>query len=221
MRGRRPGELTELQARQRKETRQKLIEAANTVFARESYISSSIDDIAQRANVSRNTFYKHFNSKLEVATAILKHYSETLIDDYGRLATKSNPNIDDITSWIESIIQLWRKLRTSMTTLSTLLRQDPALIAGRYEANELLIERLGENIPAFGVAAKGQDEEARVQAHLLLIELEEMCHGVVISKWIKDEDAAIRIVAKHYHEFIAAYASKQRAPRKASGERAT
>jgi len=206
MRGRKPGELTALQARQREKTRHKIIEAANYVFARNSYIGASIDDIAQRAGISRATFYKHFSTKLDVASAILKRYTTVLVDDYAKLALDPNPGIEKITEWISGIVDIWRKLRPGMTSLSSLLRQDPELITGRYENYNVLISRLGEGIRAFAIANSGVNEEAKVRAHLLLIELEEMCYAVVISGWSADEDAAIRVVAKHFLDFIEEYA---------------
>lgn len=67
--------------RPRLASRQLLEEAAYELFLEQSFASTSIDDIAQRAGVSRNTFFNYFQSKTDVfwveidaALALLPQY---------------------------------------------------------------------------------------------------------------------------------------------------
>src|ERR1700756_3457450 len=59
--------LNEFARQQKEESRRRLIEAAERVFCRAGYIAPSVDDIAQEAGVSRQTFYRHYDSKLAIA----------------------------------------------------------------------------------------------------------------------------------------------------------
>lgn len=202
MKGRRPGTLTELQLQQKKASRDKIVAAADALFARCSYISTSIEDIAREAGISRVTFYKHFKSKLEVAIGILDHYAVHMIDDYGSLGRYRDPDTAQIAAWIKHILNLWRSQRDSMDTLASLVRQDAQIGARRTRAYTRTIARLGEGIPAFAVAASGTNEEAHIRAHLLLIELENLCYELVISEWPVSEDVAVHVLAEHFRDFI-------------------
>ncbi len=202
MKGRRPGTLTELQLQQKKASRDKIVAAADALFARCSYISTSIEDIAREAGISRVTFYKHFKSKLEVAISILDQYAVHMIDDYGSLGRYRDPDTAQIAAWIKHILTLWRSQRDSMDTLASLVRQDAQIGARRTRAYTRTIARLGEGIPAFAVAASGTNEEAHIRAHLLLIELENLCYELVISEWPVSEDVAVNVLAEHFRDFI-------------------
>ena len=202
MKGRRPGTLTELQLQQKKESRAKIVAAANALFARCSYISTSIEDIAREAGISRVTFYKHFKNKLEVAIGILDRYASHMIDDYGSLGRYRDPDTAQIAAWIKRILALWRSQRDSMDTLASLVRQDAQIGARRTRAYTRTIARLGDGIPAFAVAASGTNEEAHIRAHLLLIELENLCYELVISEWPVNEDMAVNVLAEHFRDFI-------------------
>src|SRR3954462_8690122 len=55
----------------RAQTRERLIEAAYTVFARDGLEAASIEDVAEVAGYSRGAFYSNFVSKDELVCAIL------------------------------------------------------------------------------------------------------------------------------------------------------
>lgn len=58
--------------KQREETRRKLYLAALEVFRRDGFTSCRIDDIAQRAEVSRAAFYFHFPAKDDVLIELVR-----------------------------------------------------------------------------------------------------------------------------------------------------
>jgi AcrR family transcriptional regulator len=60
-----------LRAAQKAFTRQRLVEAAATVFETKGYVSTTIDDIVGAAGATRATFYLHFSAKAEVASELL------------------------------------------------------------------------------------------------------------------------------------------------------
>ncbi|HEY2205279.1 MAG TPA: TetR/AcrR family transcriptional regulator [Pseudonocardia sp.] len=62
--------------------RAQLLDAARDVFAAQGYHAAAMDDIAERAGVSKPVLYQHFSSKLELYRALLTTYAEELI---GRL----------------------------------------------------------------------------------------------------------------------------------------
>ncbi|WP_028923618.1 TetR/AcrR family transcriptional regulator [Pseudonocardia acaciae] len=62
--------------------RAQLLGAARDVFAAQGYHAAAMDDIADRAGVSKPVLYQHFPSKLELYRALLTTYAEELV---GRL----------------------------------------------------------------------------------------------------------------------------------------
>ncbi len=59
-----------------RETRGKLLAAAETEFGENGFHDASISGITQRANVALGTFYVYFESKEEIFRALVAHMSE-------------------------------------------------------------------------------------------------------------------------------------------------
>jgi AcrR family transcriptional regulator len=60
--------------------RAQLLVAARDVFAAHGYHAAAMDDIAERAGVSKPVLYQHFPGKLELYRALLTTYADELID---------------------------------------------------------------------------------------------------------------------------------------------
>ena len=58
--------------------RKQLLEAAQEVFVANGYHAAAMDDIAERAGVSKPVLYQHFPSKLELYLALLDQHVEVL-----------------------------------------------------------------------------------------------------------------------------------------------
>jgi AcrR family transcriptional regulator len=59
--------------------RQQLLAAAQEVFVAQGYHAAAMDDIAERAGVSKPVLYQHFPGKLELYLALLDSTSEQLV----------------------------------------------------------------------------------------------------------------------------------------------
>ncbi|WP_395687332.1 TetR/AcrR family transcriptional regulator [Aestuariivirga sp.] len=78
--------------RKRDKTRQRLLEAAETLIAEESLAQLKIDRITERAGVSRRTFFLHFPSKDHLLAAIMGHLRPGYVDRYRALADSRGPD---------------------------------------------------------------------------------------------------------------------------------
>jgi AcrR family transcriptional regulator len=58
--------------------RRQLLEAAQEVFVANGYHAAAMDDIAERAGISKPVLYQHFPSKLELYVALLDQHIGTL-----------------------------------------------------------------------------------------------------------------------------------------------
>jgi len=64
----------------RTERRAQLLESALEVFVAQGYHAAAMDDIAERAGVSKPVLYQHFPGKLELYLALLERSCDTIID---------------------------------------------------------------------------------------------------------------------------------------------
>ncbi|GAA2125401.1 TetR/AcrR family transcriptional regulator [Nocardioides bigeumensis] len=65
----------------RKQRRVQLLESALDVFVRQGYHAAAMDDIAERAGVSKPVLYQHFPGKLELYLALLDASCELIVDN--------------------------------------------------------------------------------------------------------------------------------------------
>lgn len=59
--------------------RAQLLVAARDIFAAQGYHAAAMDDIAERAGVSKPVLYQHFPGKLELYQALLTTYADELV----------------------------------------------------------------------------------------------------------------------------------------------
>jgi AcrR family transcriptional regulator len=65
----------------RKERRAQLLESALGVFVAQGYHAAAMDDIAERAGVSKPVLYQHFPGKLDLYLALLDTSCDAIIDN--------------------------------------------------------------------------------------------------------------------------------------------
>src|SRR2546429_2934924 len=71
--------------------RKQLLAAAQEVFVANGYHAAAMDDIAERAGVSKPVLYQHFPGKLDLYLALLDESVDTLVETV-RDALRSNPD---------------------------------------------------------------------------------------------------------------------------------
>lgn len=73
----------------REATREQMLAAAEALFTERGFEATTVDDIAERADVAKGTFYYHFKTKEDVAVAIaraaMRRGDPTLKEDLMRL----------------------------------------------------------------------------------------------------------------------------------------
>jgi AcrR family transcriptional regulator len=72
--------------------RKQLLEAAQEVFVAQGYHAAAMDDIAERAGVSKPVLYQHFPGKLELYLALLDMHCDAIID---RMRTAMSSSTDN------------------------------------------------------------------------------------------------------------------------------
>jgi AcrR family transcriptional regulator len=111
----------------RRARRNQLLGAAQEVFVAQGYHAAAMDDIAERAGVSKPVLYQHFPGKLELYLALLDEHAENLVQRV-REALASTPD---------------NKLRVERT-----MKAFYDFVAGEGEAFRLVFESDLTNEPA-------------------------------------------------------------------------
>src|ERR1700752_1375605 len=76
----------------RHERRRQLLDAALEVFVSQGYHAAAMDDIAERAGVSKPVLYQHFPGKLDLYLALLDQSCDTIVENCRRALESTQDN---------------------------------------------------------------------------------------------------------------------------------
>ena len=80
----------------RSERRAQLLDAAQAVFVQSGYHAAAMDEIADRAGVSKPVLYQHFPGKLDLYLALLDASCDTIIDNCRAALASTTDNKDRV-----------------------------------------------------------------------------------------------------------------------------
>ncbi|MEY3704731.1 MAG: hypothetical protein RLZZ79_632 [Actinomycetota bacterium] len=86
----------------RDERRAQLLAAALEVFTGAGYHAASMDEIADRANVSKPVLYQHFPSKLDLYLAVLDLHIDSLVFAIQKAIASTRDNKNRVTATIDA-----------------------------------------------------------------------------------------------------------------------
>ena len=108
----------------RRETRQRLIDAAEAVFAERGFHGASVEEIAERAGYTRGAFYSNFDDKDEVLLALYDRRIDVEIADVSK-------TVSSATSPTELLAALWGRAASPFDLAWHMLSLELALYAMR------------------------------------------------------------------------------------------
>jgi len=97
--GRRGGRLP------RGERREQLLEAASEMFVDRGYHATGMDEIAERAGVSKPVLYQHFSSKLDLYLAVLQQHVDILVSSVRQALRTTTDNRQRLRSAVQSFFE--------------------------------------------------------------------------------------------------------------------
>ncbi len=104
--------------KQKEETRQRVYKAALEVFRRDGVDECRIDDIAQKAEVSRGAFYFHFPTKEAVLLEFFRESEKPIARALAEAAPDAS--IDDVLdSLVNALALFWENDRALLTDVAT------------------------------------------------------------------------------------------------------
>lgn len=160
-----PTHRKRLSSEQRREV---LLAAAAQVFAVHGYHGASIEEIAQRAEITKPVIYHHFASKQELHAAVFEHYATQLLDaagSYGQsgsLRERFHDLVRGMFSFAHENPHVWQLLLGDSNDPETARLQQQLRAAGtRHAAQRLLAESSFRPTTPLG-----RRQAAEVVAHL-------------------------------------------------------
>ncbi len=86
-----------------------LLSAALEVFTAAGYHSAAMDEIADRANVSKPVLYQHFPSKLDLYLAVLDVHIDSLVFEIQRAIASTPDNANRVKATVEAYFNFIEK----------------------------------------------------------------------------------------------------------------
>ncbi|WP_306216191.1 TetR/AcrR family transcriptional regulator [Actinoplanes sp. RD1] len=106
-----------LRARQKQLTRDRLLDAAVTVFADKSFVDATMDDIARAAGVARVTVYAHFPGKNDIIQALATQVYEAMGEVFAALGALPGWSAAGIRSWLEETARAWQPIARTLRVI--------------------------------------------------------------------------------------------------------
>ncbi len=104
--------------KQREETRRRVYRAALEIFRRDGVANCRIDDIAQKAEVSRGAFYFHFATKDDVLIELLREGEAPVAEAVSALPADASL-VKVLEAVDEALAKFWEHERTLLPDVTT------------------------------------------------------------------------------------------------------
>ncbi len=132
----------------REERRQQVMTAALDVFSSVGYHAASMDEIAERAGVSKPVLYQHFPGKLELYLELLDSGIEDLLDAARQALTGTTDNATRVAAMVNAYFRFAEEPGSAFgLVFSSDLAHEPAVRA-RVDATDLTLATMSAAVIA-------------------------------------------------------------------------
>jgi len=129
--------------------RKQLLAAAQEVFVAQGYHAAAMDDIAERAGVSKPVLYQHFPGKLELYLALLDTHCDALVAGVRCANTATTDNKDRVAGANRAYFEFVdHESEAFRLIFESDLRNEPAVRERVDRVERLCIESISETIMA-------------------------------------------------------------------------
>ena len=92
-------------------TRERIMEAAEAVFAEKGYHDAAMDEIVRRTDMSKGGLYFHFPSKERLFFAVMDHLADRLIDRVSGAVERRQGAVERLDAALETAMDILTKRR--------------------------------------------------------------------------------------------------------------
>lgn len=146
-----------LRERKRRQTRERISHAAMTLFLKQGFEATTIDQIAETADVSKRGFFDYFPAKEDVVAAWQDEFADSLL-----AAVAARPAKEPMTKVVEEalISTIVAAVNPQSLAIGKLIKETPALRARDHLKYAKLEQKLVEALTA---RAKGKADQLRIR----------------------------------------------------------
>jgi AcrR family transcriptional regulator len=127
--------------------RKQLLAAAQEVFVAQGYHAAAMDDIAERAGVSKPVLYQHFPGKLELYLALLDTHGDALVANIRAAMAATSDNRERVAGSMRAYFEFVdHKSEAFRLVFESDLRNEPAVRERVDRVERLCIESITETI---------------------------------------------------------------------------
>jgi AcrR family transcriptional regulator len=184
-------------------SRQRLIDAARALCAEGRFLSCSVSDIADKAELSRAGFYMHFKSKEDLLTAVMTDQLDWYVNQHKTMTEKRAATTAGIVSWLQQFVD---GFRNAGELLSQFWMATPTKeIVHQHQANRIKgVEALGRRIPALRMFGPDGSIDSDRQRRVLLYtyQMEQACMSVAYSDDAADARATTQMLAENFQTLM-------------------
>lgn len=146
-----------LRERKRRQTRERIAQAAMTLFLDQGFEATTIDQIAEAADVSKRGFFDYFPTKEDVVAAWQDEFSEALLTEIAERPAKEPMAKVVEESLVSTIVAA---VNPQTLAIGKLIHETPALRARDHLKYAKLEQKLVE---ALNARAKGKADQLRIR----------------------------------------------------------
>ena len=158
------------------ENRRRLLDAATRIFEESGYLAPSVDDIAQAAGVSRQTFYRHFDSKLAIGIAFFQEQRATALPLWSAIDDAGARDPVRVRAWVESLLDHYYQRRRALRTLLEMSIVEPDFVSVARDLVPDHMAVLGTLIPVFRADGESAADSMRLaDAWLTVYQITDQC----------------------------------------------
>ena len=157
------------------ETRERIMGAVRELLTEGRFHSSTVEEVADRAGISRATLYQHFRSRLELVDAMCETFdaNPALLTLRGVVElAEADASLDET---IANTVQFWSSEDAILQQLYGVVAIDPAakdLVDRQYADRRSELERLARNLRRAGRLRAGTNERRALSILLVLTSYE-------------------------------------------------
>lgn len=196
-----------LRERQRQRRRKELIDAAREVFYETHYVAATVEDIIQRADISRPTFYRYFSDKDSVLREILLEDVTAQSAMWQKIAAIGAPTDRQLLDWSQRFVKTMRKHARTVALFNVATGMDPSLVHEFSRGRDRYLAVLGTGIKAFKLKGDGspRDIERRAASHLLFYQIDQICVNFAYPGSDLNESVMLGVFVRNFRHFLQTY----------------
>ncbi|HKY59319.1 MAG TPA: TetR/AcrR family transcriptional regulator [Aeromicrobium sp.] len=146
--------------RRRAHTRQRLLDAAREVFAREGFGRSTVEQVCEAAGFTRGAFYSNFTSLDELFLEMWAQESAAMLSRLQDVAAVDAPKVSDVRSAVKRVLEAlpvdteWFQITAEFTAhavrtpglAQVMARREEAIQEALFPVIDRLLEQIGRKV---------------------------------------------------------------------------